>query len=62
MITGYIIERCEEDSEKWLRCNARLCQDLSYRVNFCLPKTVVWLSCYIYLSHFKFCMFTRYQV
>lgn len=32
MITGYIIERCEEGTDKWLRCNARLCPDLSYRV------------------------------
>uniref|UniRef100_A0A671S9B9 Titin n=1 Tax=Sinocyclocheilus anshuiensis TaxID=1608454 RepID=A0A671S9B9_9TELE len=33
-ITGYIIERCEEGTDKWLRCNARLCQDLLYRVLF----------------------------
>uniref|UniRef100_A0A673JKN7 Titin n=1 Tax=Sinocyclocheilus rhinocerous TaxID=307959 RepID=A0A673JKN7_9TELE len=33
-ITGYIIERCEEGTDKWLRCNARLCQDLLYRVIF----------------------------
>lgn len=32
MITGYIIEKCDEGTEKWLRCNARLCPDLSYRV------------------------------
>lgn len=32
MITGYIIERCEDSTDKWLRCNARLCPDLSYRV------------------------------
>lgn len=32
MITGYIIERCEDGTDKWLRCNARLCPDLSYRV------------------------------
>lgn len=32
MITGYIIEKCEDGSDKWLRCNARLCPDLSYRV------------------------------
>jgi len=42
-ITGYIIERCEEGTDKWLRCNARLCQDLLYRVSVLafqsLPKT-----------------------
>lgn len=32
MITGYIIEKCEDGSDKWLRCNARLCPDLYYRV------------------------------
>lgn len=32
MITGYIVERCEDGSDKWMRCNARLCQDLSYKV------------------------------
>ncbi|CAG5962790.1 unnamed protein product, partial [Menidia menidia] len=32
MITGYIIERCEDGSDKWLRCNARLCPDLFYKV------------------------------
>uniref|UniRef100_A0A3B5A7L2 Immunoglobulin I-set domain protein n=1 Tax=Stegastes partitus TaxID=144197 RepID=A0A3B5A7L2_9TELE len=32
MITGYIIEKCDDGSDKWLRCNARLCPDLSYRV------------------------------
>jgi titin len=32
MITGYIIQKCDEGSDKWLRCNTRLCQDLSYRV------------------------------
>lgn len=32
MITGYIIERCEDGTNKWLRCNARLCQDLCYKV------------------------------
>lgn len=33
MITGYIIEKCDEGTEKWLRSNARLCPDLSYRVH-----------------------------
>lgn len=32
MITGYIIEKCEDGTDKWLRCNARLCPDLYYRV------------------------------
>lgn len=32
MITGYIIEKCEDGTDKWLRCNAKLCPDLSYRV------------------------------
>ena len=32
MITGYIIQKSEEGSDKWLRCNARLCQDLCYKV------------------------------
>lgn len=32
MITGYIIERCEDGTDKWLRCNARLCPDLFYKV------------------------------
>lgn len=32
MITGYIIEKCDDSTDKWLRCNARLCPDLSYRV------------------------------
>lgn len=32
MITGYIIERCEDATDKWLRCNARLCPDLFYKV------------------------------
>lgn len=32
MITGYIVERCEDGSDKWLRCNARLCPDLFYKV------------------------------
>lgn len=32
MITGYIIQRCEEGTDKWLRCNARLCPDLFYKV------------------------------
>lgn len=32
MITGYIIEKCDDGTDKWLRCNARLCPDLSYRV------------------------------
>ncbi|KAF6733011.1 Titin, partial [Oryzias melastigma] len=31
MITGYIIERCEDGTDKWLRCNARLCPDLFYK-------------------------------
>lgn len=42
-ITGYIVERCEEGTDKWLRCNARLCPDLLYRVSVLafqsLPKT-----------------------
>uniref|UniRef100_A0A4W6E3Q2 Uncharacterized protein n=1 Tax=Lates calcarifer TaxID=8187 RepID=A0A4W6E3Q2_LATCA len=33
IITGYIVERCEEGSDKWLRCNARLCPDLFYKVS-----------------------------
>lgn len=33
MITGYIIERCEDGTDKWLRCNARLCPDLFYKVH-----------------------------
>lgn len=33
MITGYIIERCEDGTDKWLRCNARLCPDLLYKVS-----------------------------
>uniref|UniRef100_A0A3B5MDR0 Uncharacterized protein n=1 Tax=Xiphophorus couchianus TaxID=32473 RepID=A0A3B5MDR0_9TELE len=37
MITGYIIEKCDEGSDKWLRCNARLCPDLSYRVSGLKP-------------------------
>lgn len=40
MITGYIVERCEDGTDKWLRCNARLCPDLFYKVglkNFNLP-------------------------
>lgn len=32
MITGYIIERCEDATDKWLRCNARLCPDLVFKV------------------------------
>lgn len=32
MITGYIIQKCEDGTDKWLRCNARLCQDLHYKV------------------------------
>lgn len=32
MITGYIVEKCDDGADKWLRCNARLCPDLSYRV------------------------------
>jgi len=32
-ITGYIIERCEDGTDKWLRCNARLCPDLFYKVD-----------------------------
>lgn len=32
MITGYIIEKCEDGTSNWLRCNARLCPDLYYRV------------------------------
>lgn len=32
MITGYIIEKCDDGADKWLRCNARLCPDLCYRV------------------------------
>lgn len=36
MITGYIIEKCDEGTDKWLRCNARLCPDLSYRVQLLL--------------------------
>uniref|UniRef100_A0A8C4X880 Titin n=1 Tax=Erpetoichthys calabaricus TaxID=27687 RepID=A0A8C4X880_ERPCA len=36
-ITGYIIERCEEGTDKWLRCNARLCPDLTYKVGFTSP-------------------------
>lgn len=32
MITGYIVEKCDEGANKWLRCNARLCPELSYRV------------------------------
>lgn len=33
MITGYIVERCEDGTDKWLRCNARLCPDLFYKVD-----------------------------
>uniref|UniRef100_A0A3Q3GHF8 Uncharacterized protein n=1 Tax=Labrus bergylta TaxID=56723 RepID=A0A3Q3GHF8_9LABR len=33
MITGYIIERCEDGTDKWLRCNTRLCPDLFYKVS-----------------------------
>jgi len=32
MLTGYIIQKCDDGSDKWLRCNARLFQDLSYQV------------------------------
>lgn len=32
MITGYIVEKCDDGADKWLRCNARLCPELSYRV------------------------------
>ncbi|XP_010772394.1 titin-like, partial [Notothenia coriiceps] len=32
-ITGYIIQRCEEGTDKWMRCNTRLCPDLCYNVS-----------------------------
>lgn len=32
MITGYVIQKCDDGTDKWLRCNARLCPDLSHRV------------------------------
>lgn len=38
MITGYIIERCEDGTDKWLRCNARLCPDLFYKVDHRGPR------------------------
>lgn len=40
MITGYIVERCEDGTDKWLRCNARLCPDLFYKVlrEFCVDQ------------------------
>lgn len=34
VITGYILERCEDGSDKWLRCNTRLCSDLFFKVRF----------------------------
>lgn len=47
MITGYIIEKCDEGTDKWLRCNARLCPDLSYRVLTSLPPVILW-SMYVH--------------
>ncbi|XP_010778431.1 titin-like, partial [Notothenia coriiceps] len=37
MITGYIIQKSDDGSDKWMRCNARLCQDLHYRVSGLKP-------------------------
>lgn len=40
MITGYIIEKCEDGTSNWLRCNARLCPDLYYRVCRCICRNI----------------------
>jgi titin len=29
---GYIIERCEEGKDNWIRCNAKLVPKLTYKV------------------------------
>lgn len=50
MITGYIIEKCEEGSDKWLRCNARLCPDLSYRVRS-LPEDTTIIQLQLHGDH-----------
>lgn len=33
-ILGYIIERREEGTDNWIRCNARLVPDLTYKVEW----------------------------
>lgn len=35
-VLGYIIERCEEGTDKWIRCNMRLAPDLTYKVRYIL--------------------------
>lgn len=56
MITGYIIEKCEDGTDKWLRCNARLCPDLYYRVchldKFCILNLTILIY---YLMKRLFC-------
>ena len=47
MITGYIIEKCEDGTDKWLRCNARLCPELFYQVR---SSTYWFLSFYFFLA------------
>lgn len=34
-ILGYIIERREEGTDNWIRCNPRLVPDLTYKVERC---------------------------
>ncbi|KAK7938954.1 hypothetical protein WMY93_002280 [Mugilogobius chulae] len=38
LITGYIIEKCDDGIYNWLRVNAKLCPDLSYRVTGLKPQ------------------------
>lgn len=37
-VLGYIIERCEEGTDNWVRCNPRLVPDLTYKVSSFLLK------------------------
>lgn len=60
MITGYIVEKCDDGADKWLRCNARLCPELSYRVNtFTSPLSHCQPDHSIF-DHDKYFFFLRY--
>lgn len=33
-VLGYVIERCEEGEDNWIRCNKKLVPELTYKVGY----------------------------
>lgn len=54
-ILGYIIERCEEGKDNWIRCNMKPVPELTYKVcslhlkNICVYYICIYVLYYIYI-------------